>query len=343
MGLSPWQSRFSLWHKKAGLPHPPFEPSSAAEWGVRLEDAVALKYAELHPEVNVSPAGTFRHRDREWQRATPDRLGSDRIVEVKTSPFGDGWEQGVPVHYRCQVIWQMDTLGYQRTDIALLVSGHEYREYTVEYDPVDAKILRHSAAQFLNSVKLGERPPIDESGHTYQTIRLQPAGRLDIDVPVPGELADRYAADRAALRRRRPAAHQHQVRTPRPDRRRLPRRNRGPPGCLPNGQGRRDDPRTPALHPEEDRRMTENTTSTAVAVRDSGPGALVAQHRPDIELVMPSHMQKRVGAWIRTTQGLLRRDPEAHGRREERPRVSSWSPCSTPPGRAWSPAPSSTT
>jgi putative phage-type endonuclease len=199
MSLSPWQSRFSLWHKKAGLPHPPFEPSSAAEWGVRLEDAVALKYAELHPEVNVSPAGTFRHRDREWQRATPDRLGSDRIVEVKTSPFGDGWEQGVPVHYRCQVIWQMDTLGYRRTDIALLVSGHEYREYTVEYDPVDAKILRHSAAQFLNSVKLGERPPIDESGHTYQTIRLQPAGRLDIDVPVPGELADRYAADRAAL------------------------------------------------------------------------------------------------------------------------------------------------
>jgi recombination protein RecT len=56
--------------------------------------------------------------------------------------------------------------------------------------------------------------------------------------------------------------------------------------------------------------MTENTISNAVAVRDSGPGALVAQHRQDIELVMPSHMQKRVGAWIRTTQGLLRRDPK---------------------------------
>ncbi|MFD3741623.1 recombinase RecT [Streptomyces sp. NPDC058629] len=53
--------------------------------------------------------------------------------------------------------------------------------------------------------------------------------------------------------------------------------------------------------------MTQ-TVSTAVAVQESGPGALVAQCRGDIELVMPSHLQKRVGAWIRTTQGLLRRN-----------------------------------
>ncbi len=56
--------------------------------------------------------------------------------------------------------------------------------------------------------------------------------------------------------------------------------------------------------------MSTQTVSTAVAVQESGPGALVAQCRGDIELVMPSHMQKRVGAWIRTTQGLLRRDPK---------------------------------
>ncbi|MFB6626461.1 recombinase RecT [Streptomyces sp. NPDC056374] len=54
--------------------------------------------------------------------------------------------------------------------------------------------------------------------------------------------------------------------------------------------------------------MTNSPISNAIATRDNGPGALVAQHRDDIELVMPSHMQKRVGAWIRTTQGLLRRD-----------------------------------
>lgn len=46
----------------------------------------------------------------------------------------------------------------------------------------------------------------------------------------------------------------------------------------------------------------------AVAVRDNGPSAVLQQSRADLELVMPSHLQARVGAWIRTTQGLLRRD-----------------------------------
>lgn len=56
--------------------------------------------------------------------------------------------------------------------------------------------------------------------------------------------------------------------------------------------------------------MTTQTVSSAVAVRDNGPGAIVEASRRDLELVMPSHLQNRVGAWIRTTQGLLRRDPK---------------------------------
>jgi recombination protein RecT len=53
--------------------------------------------------------------------------------------------------------------------------------------------------------------------------------------------------------------------------------------------------------------MTQ-TISQAVAVRDNGPSAVLQQSRDDLVLVMPSHLQARVGAWIRTTQGLLRRD-----------------------------------
>jgi recombination protein RecT len=56
--------------------------------------------------------------------------------------------------------------------------------------------------------------------------------------------------------------------------------------------------------------MTEQTVSNAVAVRDTGPAAMVEQYRDSLALVMPSHLQQRVGAWIRSTQGLLRRDPK---------------------------------
>lgn len=54
--------------------------------------------------------------------------------------------------------------------------------------------------------------------------------------------------------------------------------------------------------------MTGQTIGNAIATRDNGPGAVVQQYRDDLALVMPSHLQARVGAWIRITQGLLRRD-----------------------------------
>lgn len=50
--------------------------------------------------------------------------------------------------------------------------------------------------------------------------------------------------------------------------------------------------------------------SKAIEKRDQGPAAVVEQYRSDLALVMPSHLQQRVGAWIRNTQGLLRRDPK---------------------------------
>lgn len=210
VGLSPWMSRFTLWHKKSGLAVAPFEMTSAIEWGTRLEDAVALKWEEDHPGFLAAPAGTWRHRERTWQRATPDRLiypqplnefeipeRADELLEVKTSPFGDDWgpsgaDDGVPVWYRCQVIWQMDTLGLRRTRFGVLISGHDYREYTVDYDEAEAQILRDAAVKFLDEVRDGKRPPIDGADDTYQTIRVQPDGFDDVDVEIPAKDAARY-------------------------------------------------------------------------------------------------------------------------------------------------------
>ncbi|AJP04749.1 hypothetical protein TU94_28180 [Streptomyces cyaneogriseus subsp. noncyanogenus] len=217
VGLSPWQSRFSLWHKKAGLPTPPFEMTPAVEWGNRLEDAVAQKWEDEHPGLLAAPAGTWRHRSRDWQRATPDRLiypqpvsefeipaRAEALLEVKTSPLGDEWGpsgagDGVPIHYRCQVMWQMDTLGLHRTHFAVLISGHDYREYTVDYDLDEARILREAAWRFLDDVRRGIRPDIDGDTATYQTIRAQADGLEDRDVEIPFGLVCRWDAAYEAL------------------------------------------------------------------------------------------------------------------------------------------------
>jgi putative phage-type endonuclease len=207
VGLSPWQSRFSLWHKKAGLPTAPFEPTPQMKWGSRFEDDVAEEFTERHPEHPLLTTGTWKHRDRDWQRATPDRLHGDTIVEIKTTTSPEGWgpdgSDEVPVHYRCQVLWQQDTLGLHRpARLAVLILPYDYREYVIEYDPDDAKILRDAAERFLDDVRQGNRPDIDGADATYQTIRVQPVGREDRDVEIPFGLVcrwdDAYAAHQQA-------------------------------------------------------------------------------------------------------------------------------------------------
>ncbi|KAF0651338.1 MULTISPECIES: YqaJ viral recombinase family nuclease [Streptomyces] len=209
VGLSPWQSRFSLWHKKAGLPTPPFQPNPAMEWGNRLEDAVAQKWNDEHADTTETvDAGTWRHIDRHWQRATPDRIFTPltgwqiapgelpQLLEIKTSPFGEEWgpsgSDEIPLHYRCQIQWQLDTLGLKVCHVAVLIGGWDYREYVVEYDEDDATLLREAAERFLDDVRHGNRPDIDSSDATYQTIRRQPDRYDDIDVEIPGPIAARY-------------------------------------------------------------------------------------------------------------------------------------------------------
>ncbi|MFF5445428.1 YqaJ viral recombinase family protein [Streptomyces sp. NPDC012888] len=204
MGRSPWASRYSLWHQKAGLPVPPFQPNPAIEWGNRLESSVAQKWQDEHPGHSVQVTGTWRHRDRGWQRATPDRIVvSDRAVElleVKTSPFGQEWLDDVPLHYYIQIQWQLDTLGLDVCHVAVLISGHDYREFTVEYDEGDAAVMRSAAEEFLDSVRRGEAPNIDGSQVTYDTIRRQPDRYDPTDVEIPGPIAARYEIAQGAAK-----------------------------------------------------------------------------------------------------------------------------------------------
>jgi putative phage-type endonuclease len=197
LGLSPFDSRFALWHRKAGN-IAEVDESPEMEWGKRLEPVILGKYREEHPDVDFDVVnGTFRHADRPWQIANPDLLAADRVIDAKFSMFGDGWgEPGtaeVPPHIRCQGIWYADVLGVDRIDLAVLVGGCDYREYTLEYDADEAEELREAAVEFLDSITLGHRPDIDAHSATYQAIKeLHP----DID---PTEVELSYATARAYI------------------------------------------------------------------------------------------------------------------------------------------------
>ncbi|TQN27496.1 putative phage-type endonuclease [Haloactinospora alba] len=212
MGLSPYLSAFSLWHQKAGLEGGPADTPSM-EWGRRLEEPVAQKWAAEHPECDVQWAGAYVHAERDWQLATPDRLvltpdGTVEVLEIKTSRSGDEWgtsgSDEIPVHYRAQVLWYLDALGLSQAHVAVLIGGSDYREYTIALDrddPVqheETQLMRKAAESFLYSIESGERPSIDGADSTVRTVRRLPDGVDDVTVTITDELADEYVSARDA-------------------------------------------------------------------------------------------------------------------------------------------------
>ncbi len=211
IGLSPFESRFSLWHRKAGHTAP-IDELPEIEWGKRLEPIILAKYRELHPDLDYTVRnGTFCAEDRPWQIANPDLL-ADRIIEAKFSMFGDGWgEPGtdeIPPHVRCQVLWYMDVVGLAEADVCVLVGGCDFREYSIVYDATEAAELRDAAQEFLATIEQGQRPDIDEHSATYQAVKeLHP----DIDgtaVDVDNTTARNFITTKAAEKAAKDAARQ---------------------------------------------------------------------------------------------------------------------------------------
>jgi predicted phage-related endonuclease len=161
------------------------------EWGNRLEPVVADKFFEADGRYpwGIGTPATYTHPDRDWQAASPDRFISytgtaaeqaDAILEVKTSPYGDGWgvpgTDEIPVYYRTQVLWYLSVLGLARAHIAVLIGGYDYREYVLELDDqaqADTQILIDAGARFIDSMRRDQRPDIDSHDQTYQVLREQ--------------------------------------------------------------------------------------------------------------------------------------------------------------------------
>lgn len=201
LGLSPWESRFSLWHRKKGI-IPATPDNDAMSRGRRLEPVVASWFADEHPEYRVRRTGTWANRRRPWQIATPDRVLYARngrgLLEIKTSTEPDEWgapgTDEVPIFYRCQVMWQLDTMGLSRAYVAVLTTRLDFREYVVDWNAAEAEVLRTEAREFLDTLDRDERPDLDEHGATYRTVRELHPDIDDVEVEIDPALAERYRA-----------------------------------------------------------------------------------------------------------------------------------------------------
>ena len=209
VGLSRYESRYSLWQLMAGNVEP--QPNNAIlERGHYLEPAIAEWFAdqldkdERLPAATVITCGTYAHPEHADHVASPDRVmhGEDcgpegcepfALLELKSGQ--NDWEWGetgtdqIPIGYRCQVQWQLYVMDLPVAYVACITSRLEFRWYRVERDDEDIAYLVREADAFLASVAASDEPDVDSSEHTYNALReIHP----DIDgttVELPAALA----------------------------------------------------------------------------------------------------------------------------------------------------------
>lgn len=213
LGLSPWESPFSLYWRKRGVLGPP-DDNDGMRWGRRLEPVVLEHFEECHPDLIVTRPGLLAHRDRPWQMASLDGLalskfydsGPVAVVEAKTTESWESWgaelSDEIPSYYRAQVLWQMDVAGVEEAWVPV-AKGRQYREYVVFYDEADCKFMREQAEEFLERLRTGNLPDVDGAPATIDTLRrLNPQPLDDEEVRVPETVAQVY---RRAVRNHRKA------------------------------------------------------------------------------------------------------------------------------------------
>lgn len=221
LGLSPWESAFSLWHRKRGIV-PARQANVEMDAGRRLEPVIIDVFSERHPELRLERTGTFRNRERPYQIANPDCLIFDvlgngskpsALFEAKYALNAEKWgpeEIGhVPEHYVAQCRWYIDTLGLHKCYLMVFIgSTGEFREYEITADPDDTRLMRTAATEFMRQVTENVRPRIDGHEQTLKTVKVMPEGMVDLDVPIWPLLRDQYfdaldAAESAEAEKRR--------------------------------------------------------------------------------------------------------------------------------------------
>lgn len=157
MGLNKYSSPLNVWLVKTGREESPdLSDNQAVEWGNRLEDVVADKFADEHPELQVRRRNaTMVSIKRPWAFANIDRWVTDGkgnvgILEVKTVGMrrAADWDSGVPLYYLTQVMHYMSVTGYQYAWVAVLIGGQEFREYYIERDEQDIQAIDDAVDTF---------------------------------------------------------------------------------------------------------------------------------------------------------------------------------------------------
>ena len=190
LGLNPYESAYTLWHKKKGLIDDGISDDNMAIFiGKSMETPILERYASKHPELEIWVTGTWRNKEHGWMHANPDAIYRHRetgewgIIEIKTGR--NPWLELTP-GYKAQVQWYLQVFGWTQGRI-IGIAGYQWEEHLVELGEFEAGVHRAAGKRFMDFVHSDTKPDWDGSQSTYETVRRSHAEIEDSEVEV-GEL-----------------------------------------------------------------------------------------------------------------------------------------------------------
>lgn len=194
LGLSPWESPWSLWATKVGLGEP-VDVTDAMEHGLWAEHSIVPWYEQRTGLFVAYPQ--YRAIGAEpWMRATVDgiayefggrtvdefdeyhRTGPAPLHVVECKATGDGpakWdEEGIPVHYKAQATWQSIVAGIDTVVFPVLHVPFGRVTFAIyEHTPSDEdkQLVLDAATEFWQTVVNLEPPDVDAHPATSRAIK----------------------------------------------------------------------------------------------------------------------------------------------------------------------------
>lgn len=163
-GLSKWMTPYQLYIDKTTdeIAEEDID-NDQIYWGNLLEPVILQVYTKKTGRLAKKPDPMIWSKEHNFLFANLDAITNcGRIVEVKTSRISSEWgEEGsddIPQEYILQIQHYMLVTGMQVTDIAVLITGSDFRLYEVHADKELQSIIIDKAKQFWQMV-LDRTPP----------------------------------------------------------------------------------------------------------------------------------------------------------------------------------------
>lgn len=194
-GINKYKSPVELWMEKTGQIKPK-ESGEAAYWGTILEPIVRKEFS-LRSNLKVKIIKSMlQHSKYDFMLANLDGVVIDPecgecIFEAKTASIfkSDQWDDdNIPQEYMLQIQHYMAVTGYNKTYIAVLIGGNQFKYKVVERDDELINMLIKLEEDFWEHVVTNTPPPMDGSEASKELLnKLYPLSNAKTQIILPDE------------------------------------------------------------------------------------------------------------------------------------------------------------